>query len=133
MGNKLRLVPVAVFLTVVAVILTTLATLTIATSHADVVLAERFAEMTQIRYSLEAQGSEFLSNLAEELEVGASLSSISELNRKADGIFEYKAERDGYELVIRLTESEEDLYDIREWKITKVWEEEDLNQGIWAG
>lgn len=133
MGNKLRLGPVAVFLTVVAVILTTLATLTIATSRADVVLAERFAEMTQIRYSLEAQGSEFLSNLAEELEAGASLSSISELNRKADGIFEYKAERDGYELVIRLTESDEDLYDIREWKITKVWEEEDLNQGIWAG
>ena len=133
MGNKLRLGPVAVFLTVVAVILTTLATLTIATSHADVVLAERFAEMTQIRYSLEAQGSEFLSNMAEELEAGASLSSISELNRKADGIFEYKAERDGYELVIRLTESDEDLYDIREWKITKVWEEEDLNQGIWAG
>lgn len=133
MGNKLRLGPVAVFLTVVAVILTTLATLTIATSRADVVLAERFAEMTQIRYSLEAQGSEFLSNLAEELEAGASLSSISELNRKADGIFEYKAERDGYELVIRLTESDEDLYGIREWKITKVWEEEDLNQGIWAG
>ncbi len=133
MGNKLRLGPVAVFLTVVAVILTTLATLTIATSRADVVLAERFAEMTQIRYSLEAQGSEFLSNLAEELEAGASLSSISELNRKADGIFEYKAERDGYELVIRLTESDEDLYDIREWKIIKVWEEEDLNQGIWAG
>ena len=133
MGNKLRLGPVAVFLTIVAVILTTLATLTIATSRADVVLAERFAEMTQIRYSLEAQGNEFLSSLAEELEAGASLSSISELNRKADGIFEYKAERDGYELVIRLTESEEDLYDIREWKITKVWEEEDLNQGIWAG
>ena len=133
MGNKLRLGPVAVFLTVVAVILTTLATLTIATSRADVVLAERFAEMTQIRYSLEAQGNEFLSSLAEELEAGASLSSISELNRKADGIFEYKAERDGYELLIRLTESDEDLYDIREWKITKVWEEEDLNQGIWAG
>ena len=133
MGNKLRLGPVAVFLTIVAVILTTLATLTIATSRADIVLAERFAEMTQIRYSLEAQGSEFLSCLAEELEAGASLSSISELNRKADGIFEYKAERDGYELVIRLTESDEDLYDIREWKITKVWEEEDLNQGIWAG
>ena len=133
MGNKLRLGPVAVFLAIVAVILTTLATLTIATSRADVVLAERFAEMTQIRYSLEAQGSEFLSSLAEELEAGASLSSISELNRKADGICEYKAERDGYELVIRLTESDEDLYDIREWKITKVWEEEDLNQGIWAG
>lgn len=133
MDNKLRLGPVAVFLTIVAVILTTLATLTIATSRADVVLAERFAEMTQIRYSLEAQGSEFLSSLAEELEAGASLSSISELNRKADGIFEYKAERDGYELVIRLTESYEDLYNIREWKITKVWEEEDLNQGIWAG
>ena len=133
MGNKLRLGPVAVFLTIIAVILTTLATLTIATSRADVVLAERFAEMTRIRYSLEAQGSEFLSGLAEELNAGASLSSISELNRRADGIFEYKAERDGYELVIRLTESDEDLYDIKEWKITKVWEEEDLNQGIWAG
>ena len=131
--RKLRLGPMAVFLTVVAIILTTLATLTIATSRADVVLAERFADMTAIRYSLEKEGNEFLYEVAQKLEKGSSLNSISELKRTADGLYEYKAEKDGYELSIRVGSSGGSDFTIEEWKITKIWNEEELSQDVWLG
>ena len=133
MAHKLRLGPIAVFLTVVAIILTTLATLTIATSRADTVLAERFATMTAIRYSLEKEGNEFLYEVTQKLESGASLNSISDLNRTGDGLYEYKAEKDGYELKIRLAPQGQDSFSIEEWKITKIWNEEELSQDIWLG
>lgn len=133
MAHKLRLGPIAVFLTVVAIILTTLATLTIATSRADAVLAERFATMTAIRYSLEKEGNEFLYEVTQKLENGASLNSISDLNRTDDGMYEYKAEKDGYELKIRLAPEGSDSFSIEEWKITKIWNEEELSQDIWLG
>ena len=133
MAHKLRLGPIAVFLTVVAIVLTTLATLTIATSRADAVLAERFATMTAIRYSLEKEGNEFLYEVTQKLENGASLNSISDLNRTDDGMYEYKAEKDGYELKIRLAPEGSDSFSIEEWKITKIWNEEELSQDIWLG
>lgn len=133
MAHKLRLGPIAVFLIVVAIILTTLATLTIATSRADAVLAERFATMTAIRYSLEKEGNEFLYEVTQKLENGASLNSISDLNRTDDGMYEYKAEKDGYELKIRLAPEGSDSFSIEEWKITKIWNEEELSQDIWLG
>ena len=133
MAHKLRLGPIAVFLTVVAIILTTLATLTIATSRADAVLAERFATMTAIRYSLEKEGNEFLYEVTQKLENGTSLNSISDLNRSDDGMYEYKAEKDGYELKIRLAPEGSDSFSIEEWKITKIWNEEELSQDIWLG
>ena len=133
MGNKLRLGPVAVFLTVVAIILTTLATLTIATSRADAVLAERFADMTAIRYSLEKEGNEFLYETARKLEKGSTLNSIPELKRTADGLYEYRTEKDGYELSIRLEPSGGNDFSIEEWKITKIWNEEELSQDVWLG
>ena len=133
MAHKLRLGPIAVFLTVVAIILTTLATLTIATSRADAVLAERFATMTAIRYSLEKEGNEFLYEVTQKLENGTSLNSISDLNRTGDGMYEYKAEKDGYELKIRLAPEGSDSFSIEEWKITKIWNEEELSQDIWLG
>ena len=133
MAHKLRLGPIAVFLTVVAIILTTLATLTIATSRADAVLAERFATMTAIRYSLEKEGNEFLYEVTQKLENGTSLNSISDLNRTDNGMYEYKAEKDGYELKIRLAPEGSDSFSIEEWKITKIWNEEELSQDIWLG
>lgn len=133
MAHKLRLGPIAVFLTVVTIILTTLATLTIATSRADAVLAERFATMAAIRYSLEKEGNEFLYEVTQKLENGTSLNSISDLNRTGDGMYEYKAEKDGYELKIRLAPEGSDSFSIEEWKITKIWNEEELSQDIWLG
>ena len=63
--HKIRLGPIAIFLVVVAIILTTLATLTLATTNADKVMAERFASVTAVRYELEAQGQQFLKDYGE--------------------------------------------------------------------
>ena len=49
MSHKIRLGPIAVFLAIVAIVLSVMAVLSTATTHADRVMAERFAEMTQQR------------------------------------------------------------------------------------
>ena len=64
MTHKTRLGPIAVFLTIVTMVVTTLALLTIATSNADRVMAGRFANITQTRYELEADGEKFLAAAA---------------------------------------------------------------------
>ena len=133
MNDRLRLGPVAVFLTVVAVILTVLATLTIATANADAVLADRFAEMTQIRYKLEEEGNRFLFETAQAADAGTPLSRIGGLKETEPGIFEYRSQEEGYEIVIRLRDRGGEPFDIEEWKIAKIWQEEDLNRDVWAG
>ena len=60
MSHKIRLGPIAVFLAVITAVLATLAILTVSTARADAVLAERFAQVTKLRYELEAEGSRFL-------------------------------------------------------------------------
>ena len=63
MTHKTRLGPIAIFLVIVTMVITTLAVLTVATSNADITMARRFADVTRIRYGLEAQAEEFLSNV----------------------------------------------------------------------
>ena len=69
MGTKIRLGPIAVFLTIIAAVLASLAMLTVATSRADARLAERYADVTKLRYELEADGSRFVKE-AEEYRAG---------------------------------------------------------------
>ena len=54
MNHRTRLGPLAIFLAVVVMVITTMAVLTIATSNADRTMAKRFASVTQTRYQLEA-------------------------------------------------------------------------------
>ena len=60
----LLVVPIS---TVIAIVLTTLAVLTLASSNADVVMAERFAGVTKIRYDLESEGYRFVQKADEAL------------------------------------------------------------------
>ena len=61
MNHRTRLGPLAIFLAVVVMVITTMAVLTIATSNADRTMAKRFASVTQTRYQLEADGERFIS------------------------------------------------------------------------
>ena len=72
MNHRVRLGPIAIFLMVVAIILTTLAILTISTTNADKVMAERFAAVTSVRYELEAEGQQFLRDVDEQIAEGAA-------------------------------------------------------------
>ena len=126
MNRKIRLGPVAVFLVIIAAVLSSLAALTVATSRADEALAERFAQVTRIRYGLEADGSRFLSEAAEgTLPEGAE--------RTEDGTLLYQVERDGYEMTAEAERDADGGISVRQWKIRKIWEGADPFEDLWLG
>ena len=124
MNHKLRLGPIAIFLVVVAIILTTLATLTLATTHADKVMAERFASVTSTRYELEAEGQQFLRDYDAQAAAGA----VTDADR------EKTIERDGYTLEIRVSAPDGNGdYEIEKWDLRKNWNADDPFTHIWKG
>ena len=124
MNHKLRLGPIAIFLVVVAIILTTLATLTLATTNADKVMAERFAAVTANRYELEAEGQQFLRDFDEKAAAG----TVTEQDRQT------KIERDSYTLEIRVSEPDANGdYKIEKWGLKKNWKADDPFTHIWKG
>ena len=58
--TPIRLLPLALLLTVISICLTVLAILTFSTAGADLRLAEKYAETVRTRYELEIEGQEFL-------------------------------------------------------------------------
>ena len=134
MNHKIRLGPIAVFLAVVAVVLTTLAILTTATSNADKVMAERFADVTQVKHSLESEGEKYLMKVDEEIEAGSFNPSLLGAKRDDDGNIRYTVVESGYKLTIVITEPGlGGSYDIKEWKITKEWNAADPFKNVWQG
>ena len=132
MSRRIRLGPVAVFLTVITIVLSTLAVLTLASSNADVVMAERFAGVTQVRYELESEGYRFMQKVDEAIESGRSPASVAGVSYDGSGEYEYSLEQDGYRLDI-IIRPEGSGIEIVKWKITKIWVEDDPYKDIWAG
>ena len=124
MNHKIRLGPIAIFLVVVAIILTTLATLTLATTNADRIMAERFASVTAIRYELEAQGEQFLRDYDEAVAAGNAAG--------ADRVT--TIEQNGYTLEIEVSEPDANgNFEIVKWQLDKDWEADDPFHHIWKG
>ena len=128
MDHKTRLGPIAVFLTIVAMVITTLALLTVATSNADRVMAGRFANITQTRYELEAGGERFLA--------GAAAGDVSGIvgAEGADGEYSYTEEKDGYRIEVTVSGTDEDGSPIiTKWKLSRIWQSSDPIDNIWQG
>lgn len=124
MNHKIRLGPIAVFLVVVAIVLTMLSTLTLSTTNADKVMAERFASVTAIRYDLEAQGQQFLRDYAER----AANGTVTDAERTAS------IEGDGYTLEIEVSAPDANgNFEIISWNLKKNWNADDPYQHIWKG
>ena len=124
MNHKLRLGPIAIFLVVVAIILTTLATLTLATTNADKVMAERFAAVTSARYELEAEGQQFIRDYDELAAAGA----VTDADRQAT------IEKNGYTLQIRVSQPDGNgNFEIEQWDLKKNWNADDPFTHIWKG
>ena len=131
MTHKTRLGPIAIFLVIVTMVITTLAVLTVATSNADVTMAKRFAEITQIRYGLEAQGEEFLSYA--ESGGGSPADHMDGVTETENG-YEYTAENGGYRLEVAVTGPDGNgRYEVTKWKLTKIWNASDPMNSIWPG
>lgn len=117
MAHKTRLGPIAIFLTIVVMVITTLAVLTVATSNADRIMAGRFAAVTQTRYELEADGQRFLSEAA---------GGGTELT--------FKEEKNGYRIEVEITRPDADgNFEINRWRISKIWNADDPINNIWPG
>ena len=129
MTHKTRLGPIAIFLVIVTMVITTLAVLTVATSNADVIMAKRFADITQIRYGLEAQGEEFLS-YAGSADPADHMSGVTETGNG----YEFTAEDGGYRLEVAVTRQDgSERYEVTKWKLTKIWNASDPMNSIWPG
>ena len=141
MAHKTRLGPIAVFLTIVAMVITTLALLTVATSNADRVMAGRFANITQTRYELEADGEKFIAAVAagnaEGMEgvTAGSLTDAEGPDAAAGGtVYSYVAEKDGYRLEVEagMPDAAGNV-EIRKWKLNRIWNSSDPIDDIWQG
>lgn len=132
MNHKTRLGPIAIFLVIVTMVITTLAVLTVATSNADVTMAKRFADITQIRYGLEAQGEEFLS-YAESAGGSNPADHMDGVTETGNG-YEFTAEDGGYRLEVAVTrQGGSGGYEVTKWKLTKIWSASDPMNSIWPG
>lgn len=134
MKHKVRLGPIAIFLTVVAMILVTMALLTVSTARADTALAQRFADVTKTRYALEAEGQKFLQKYDEQIVAGAEDPARAVDAEKTEKGIEKTITADGYTLQIRVSAPDgEGNWEVTQWKINKEWNEEDPFGNVWKG
>lgn len=108
----IRLGPLALLLTVIAICVSSLGVLSVADAAADLRLAERYAETVRIRYELEEKGQRFLQEAA----AGTSADT------------ERQFHQEGYTLTVVLDDGEP-----VEWKLRKDWEENTEMDDLWMG
>ena len=133
MNHRTRLGPLAIFLAVVVMVITTMAVLTIATSNADRTMAKRFASVTQTRYQLEADGERFISEATKAHASGGGYTS-SDMVQTTDQGYQFYEELNGYSITVVITEPDASgNYELLEWKVSKLWNADDPVKDIWNG
>ena len=133
MNHRTRLGPLAIFLAVVVMVITTMAVLTIATSNADRTMAKRFASVTQTRYQLEADGERFISEAAKAHASGGGYTS-SDMVQATDQGYQFYEELNGYSITVAITVPDANgNYELLEWKVSKLWNADDPVKDIWNG
>ena len=105
----IKLVPLALLLTVITICLAVLAILTFATARADLALAERYAQTLKDRYELEKAGQQYL--------------AWGELD--GEKVFE----KDGMRLTVIVDENG----NVTCWTVEKEWVEDDVINDLWPG
>ena len=126
----IRLGPLALLMTVISICLTILSILTLTTAGADLRLAEKYADASEIRFELEEQGQELLAEVDGVLAKGGNAGDVSGV-KEENGTYTAELDKDGYILNISFTE-DNNTYDLTGWKITREWNE-DNNINIWDG
>ena len=126
----IKLGPVALLLTVITICLTVMAILTLTTAAADQAMANRFADSTQIRFSLEAEGQQFLQQADEQLSGGGELQDLPDVSTAGNSV-EKVFEQEGYQLTIRLRPEGDSDYTVTRWSLEKKWKEKETIDGLW--
>ena len=125
-----KLGPVALLLTVITICLTVMAILTLTTAAADQAMANRFADSAQIRFSLEAEGQQFLQQADEQLSGGGELQELPDVSTAGNSV-EKVFEQEGYQLTIRLRPEGDSDYTVTRWSLEKKWKEKETIDGLW--
>ena len=123
-----KLGPLALLLTVITILMTTLSVLVFTTARADRHLAESYADTVKIRYELQKEGETLVSEV---IKKGAgALVNDDRFVLQEDGCYRTTIEgREQFTLSIALSESG----DIREWIIEKRWTEDKSLGDLWDG
>ena len=133
MNHKTRLGPIAIFLAVVVMVMTTMALLTLATSNADRTMAARFASVTQTRYQLEADAEQFMSEAAGTHANGTDYGTVEAVGRTDRG-YQFYEELNGYSITVEITVPDENgQFDVLVWKVSKLWNAKGPESNIWQG
>lgn len=120
-----RLVPLALLLSVISICLTILAILSFTTARADLRLAQKYAETVQSRYALEEKGQRYLSDL--------SAGRVSAPEEDDSGLLRTELESDGSRLLIVLRRDGAGGYEILSWRQEKRWEQDQTIDNLWSG
>lgn len=115
-----KLGPLALLLTVIAICMTTLALLTFTTARADASLAEKYADTVKTRYELEVEGREFVAGLSDDPE-------------SAEGVIEKTFEKNGSLLHVSVEFDGEGNYRVLSWRHEKRWVENEEIGNLWDG
>ena len=133
MNHRTRLGPIAIFLAVVVMVITTMALLTLATSGADMKMARRFASVTQTRYQLEADGERFISEVSSGSGFGADYAADPDISDE-DGGFSFYEELNGYSITVSVSDPDASgNCEVKNWKLSKLWNSDDPVNNIWQG
>ncbi|MBQ3273768.1 MAG: hypothetical protein IJH51_00560 [Christensenellaceae bacterium] len=130
MTDRIKLGPLAIFIVIVAIIMTVLALLTFATARADYATAEKYADVTQIKYELDRMGSEYMMDLDSTLKNGGSIMLMDGAERQGRDLYRHVESIGDYELTIDFS-VKGGSYEIKRWKITRVWQEDDSMGNLW--
>ena len=105
----LRLGPLGLLLTVIAIAMAVLGTLSFTSARADRILTDRFAETVRIRYSLDAKAQDYR-------------------RQNDDSDYGTVFEEDGYELKIAKEEG-----DMKHYRLSKIWHSDENIHDLWEG
>lgn len=152
----IRLGPLALLLTVVAICMAVLGLLTFSTARADLAMAQKLAGSVRERYALEAEGQAFLHGLAAEVsETAPRLESLlpegsgkdpkdlprygepdvlRELEKDGDGVYWKELEQEGLSLRIGLKwDGKTNDLQVVCWQFSREWQAPEGIPGLWAG
>ncbi len=133
MRGRIRLGPAAVLLVIVAMVVGTLSMLTISTSNADLVMTEKFADVTNTRYDLIADGELFLCEAAEAGTNGTDPGEMKGVTPTEEG-YRYEKEKNGYKLEVAISWPDwQGNYELKQFRISRNWQAADPAQDIWKG
>ncbi len=134
MGHtRIRLGPLALLLAVISICMTTLGVLAITTASADLRVANKYADMVQIRYELEAEGQAFLQEANETLALGALLETLPDTATDEDGVTWKILWRDDFRLTAGIRPDDAGGFRVVCWRVGRTWEPETSMGELWDG